>query len=472
MMKYTRAVAVVLVWAACGGAIVVAAEPARPNIVFLLADDLGSYDVSWRGSEIKTPNLDKLALAGARLEQFYVLPVCSPTRAALMTGRYPMRHGLQVSVVRPWAQYGLPLEERTLPAALHDAGYQTALVGKWHLGHFRPEYLPTRRGFDRQYGHYNGALDYFTHIRDEGLDWHRDDRENHDEGYSTHLLAREAVGRINDRDPSKSLFLYVPFNAVHGPFQVPESYRAPYGQFEDRKRTYAGMVAALDEAVGQIVAAIDKAGLTANTLFVFSSDNGGPHPGEMTSNGPLRAGKGTLYEGGVRTCAFATWSGRIKSGTTVDTPSHMVDWYPTLLHLAGATLQQPLPIDGKDLWPAIVGDARQLHSEILINATPRQGAIRVGDWKLVINGDLRIADGDEPGDKNVAKQASRQAERVELFDLASDVGEKNNLAEQKPQVVKELRARYDALAAQAAPPKSRPKPRDFRSPRVWGQADE
>ena len=138
-----------------------------------------------------------------------------------MTGRYPMRHGLQVGVVRPWAQYGLPLEERTLPQALKDAGYATAIVGKWHLGHFAPEYLPTRRGFDHQYGHYNGALDYFTHIRDGGFDWHRDDKACRDEGYTTHLLAKEAVKFVEDTAGKKPFFLYVPFNAVHAPHQVP-----------------------------------------------------------------------------------------------------------------------------------------------------------------------------------------------------------------------------------------------------------
>src|SRR6266567_3746720 len=189
----------------------------RPNIVFLLADDLGWSDVGFHGSEIKTPNIDKLAAAGARLEAFYVQPVCSPTRAALMTGRYPMRHGLQVGVVRPWAQYGLPLEERTLPQALQEAGYFTAICGKWHLGHFQRAYLPTNRGFSHQYGHYNGALDYFTHLRDGGFDWHRDDRACRDEGYSTHLLAREALRLVREHDGKKPLFLYVPFNAPHAP---------------------------------------------------------------------------------------------------------------------------------------------------------------------------------------------------------------------------------------------------------------
>src|SRR5688572_3098981 len=184
------------------------AENLRPNIVMIIADDLGGNDVGFNGGkEIKTPNLDALAAAGARLDAFYVQPVCSPTRAALMTGRYPMRYGLQTGVVRPHAQYGLPLEERMLPAALKEAGYVTAIVGKWHLGHVTPAYLPTRRGFDTQYGHYNGALDYFTHIRDGGLDWHRNDKALREEGYSTTLLAAEAAKIVREHDGKKPLFL-------------------------------------------------------------------------------------------------------------------------------------------------------------------------------------------------------------------------------------------------------------------------
>src|SRR5688500_2061522 len=190
-------------WVICLTAIAVASAAQRPNIIVILADDLGSGDVGWRGSEIKTPNLDKLARGGARLEQFYVQPVCSPTRAALMTGRYPMRYGLQTSVVRPWSTYGLSLEERMLPVALKEAGYVTAISGKWHLGHATPEYLPTRRGFDHQYGHYMGAIDYFKHDREGGFDWHRDDKVCRDEGYTTHLIAKEAAKRIRESDSSK-----------------------------------------------------------------------------------------------------------------------------------------------------------------------------------------------------------------------------------------------------------------------------
>jgi arylsulfatase A-like enzyme len=453
-----------------------AGKAPRPHVVLILADDLGWADVGWHGNEIKTPNLDRLAASGARLEQFYVQPVCSPTRAALMTGRYPMRHGLQVGVVRPWAQYGLPLDEKTLPQALKEAGYETAICGKWHLGHFQRDYLPTRRGFDHQYGHYNGALDYFTHIRDEGLDWHRDDRECRDEGYSTHLIAREAARLVDEHDPKRPLFLYVPFNAVHGPHQVPERYKEPYASLKEPRRTYAGMVAAMDEAIGQVVAAIDRKGLRQNTLFIFSSDNGGPAPGRVTSNGPLRASKATLYEGGVRVPAFASWEGHIKPGSVVNAPLHMVDWYPTLLKLAGVTTEQSLPLDGRDAWAAITQGAASPHDEILLNTTPTSGAIRVGDWKLVINGAVGANDeeGDPPQPKAKAKgkaQAKAARSPVELFNLADDPYEQKDLADENPRKVQELRARYDALAGQAVPPKSAPKSPTFRSPRVWGEVD-
>src|SRR5262245_831354 len=441
----------------------VAAE--RPNVVFFLADDLGTGDVGYHRSEIKTPNIDKLAEAGAKLEAFYVQPICSPTRAALMTGRYPMRHGLQVGVVRPWAQYGLPLEERTLPQALKAAGYTTDILGKLHLGHFHPDYLPTRRGFDHQYGHYNGALDYFTHIRDGGFDWHKDDKACRDEGYSTHLLAREACRIIADHDAKMPLFLYVPFNAVHAPHQVPEKYKEPYAKLKEPRRTYAGMLAAMDEAIGQVADAIDKKGLRKDTLFIFSSDNGGPQPGTVTSNGKLRAGKGTVYEGGVRVAAFATWDGHIKPGTTVNEPLHMVDWYPTLLKLAGAPAVQKLPLDGLDAWATIAEGKPTPHKEILINAAPGGGAIRAGDWKLVVSG------GGDDTDAPAPKKKKNRPDGDELFNLKDDPTESKNLAAANPEKFAELRARYTAYAKQAAPPKAKPKPADFQSPKVWGEKD-
>ena len=443
----------------------------KPNIVFLLADDLGYSDVGFHLSEIKTPHIDSLAATGARLEAFYVQPVCSPTRAALMTGRYPMRHGLQVGVVRPWAQYGLPLEERTLAQALQESGYVTAICGKWHLGHFQRAYLPTSRGFNHQYGHYNGALDYFTHDRDGGFDWHRDDQACRDEGYTTKLLGDEAVRLIEKHESGKPLFLYVPFNAPHSPLQALPEYLEKYSSIQDAKRrTYAAMVACVDDQVGRIVAALKVRGMSENTLIAFSSDNGGPL-GSGATNGPLRAGKGTLYEGGIRVSAFANWPGQIAKGTVVTQPLHMVDWFPTLVKLAGGSLEQKLPLDGRDGWATIAHGAPSPHTEILHNTTPANGAIRVGDWKLVRNGN-RPEDGSEGLTEAKAGKKNKKSgglDSIELFNIVDDPYEKTNLADNYPDKTKELLGKLVTYAQQAVPPKSAPKAADFKTPKVWGE---
>ncbi len=434
-----------------------------PNVIFILADDLGRHDCGFMGgTEIKTPHLDRLARSGAILDAFYVQPVCSPTRAALLTGRYPMRHGLQVGVVRPWAQYGLPLEEQTLAERLHDAGYATAIVGKWHLGHVRPEYLPTRRGFDHQYGHYNGAIDYFTHIRDGGFDWHQDDKVNRDEGYSTQLLGEAAARFVAANAGKKPFFLYVPFNAVHAPLQAPKEYLQQYSHFTRPRRQYAAMLTAMDDAVGKIVDAVEKAGVRQNTLIIFSSDNGGPRPGVVTDNGKFRAGKGTLYEGGVRVAAFATWDGHIPAGAKITEPMHIVDWYPTLIKLCGAPANPQQPnLDGRDIWPTLTQGKSTPHDAILLNTTPSNGAIRMGQWKLIV----RTAEDDADG----GPKRKLNGPPTELFDLAADPYEMTNLAEKHPDKIAQLQAQLNDFARQASPPKSKPKSADFVTPAVWGE---
>ncbi len=426
----------------------------KPHIVFILSDDQGSYDVSYKGGEIKTPHIDQLALAGTQLDQFYVQPVCSPTRASLMTGRYPIRYGLQVGVVRPWAEYGLPLEERLLPQALKESGYRTVICGKWHLGSFEQAYWPMQRGFDSHTGHLFGAIDYFTHERDKTIDWYVNGVKENQEGYSTHLIAAAAVKAIEDNDPQKPLFLYVPFNAVHGPYQVPEPYKHGYEHMQGNRLQMAGMVTAMDEAVGQIVAAIEKQGMRDNTLFIYSSDNGGVGPNKITSNGPLRDGKGSVYEGGVRAVAFATWNGHIPAGQICKEPIHIADWYPTLIKLAGGSLQQPLPLDGKDVWSVVVAGAKSPRTEILHNATPSGGALRLGDWKLVVKSS---AVGGKPK-RNQAKAIETPPREVsqsfELFQLVDDPSEKTNLAEKNPEKLQELKARYDVLAGEAVAPRN------------------
>ncbi|MDR1960228.1 MAG: arylsulfatase [Planctomycetaceae bacterium] len=443
----------------------------RPNIVIFLADDLGWADVGWHGTEIKTPNLDLLASQGVKLEQFYVQPVCSPTRASLMTGRHTFRYGLQ-NVVRPWADYGLPTEERTLAEALRDAGYYTAITGKWHLGEVEKKYLPLQRGFDYHYGFYRGAIDYYEHTASGvgGLDWHRNGKPLREEGYSTDLIADDAVRVIKNHDDVKQpLFLYVPFNAVHGPYQeTPE--KNLYEQYTDLKGTrkiYAGMIASMDNAVGQIVKALEDKGIKDNTLIFFSSDNGGPQPKVVTDNGPLRGGKATLYEGGLRVPAFVVWPGKIKPDTVTEQPIHIVDLYPTLIGIAGGTLEQKLPLDGIDLKELFLENKPLARKEIPLYSIPNMGAIRVGDWKLVRSRTQNmVAAIEQPGLTNNLES------KTELFNLADDPNEKNNLAESNPEKLKELFDRLEAYTKQTVTPLgSKPRSPDYKPKEVWGYFD-
>ena len=426
----------------------------KPNIIYILVDDMGYADVGFNGcKDIHTPNIDKLAQQGAVLESFYAQPVCSPGRAALMTGRYPMHTGIY-NVVNPQGKGlrgPLPLEERTLADALHSAGYTTAISGKWHLGCDAPEYMPRRRGFDSQYGLMGGAINYFTHAAGDkkigAFDWWRNDVAAEEEGYSTHLLAKEACRVIREQPQGKPFFLYVAPNAVHGPLDSPEENKKPYASMTNKYRfELAAATTALDDSIGQIMAALDEKGLTSNTLILFSSDNGGPSWNKSCNNGPLRGGKSDIYEGGIRVCAFATWPGHIPAGIRIKEPVHVVDWFPTLSKLAGASLDQKLPLDGTDILPVLTQGAKSPHDAIpLIGARNGEYAIRVGDWKLLIN----------PFEfkRNV------KSESVELYNLAADPGEKNNLAAAQPERVKAMRARLDATIRNAVHPeffRSRP----------------
>lgn len=462
-MKHTLSICLCLL---AIGTLCHAEETTPPNVVILLADDLGWKDVGYHDSIIKTPNIDQLAKSGARLEQFYVMPVCSPTRACLMSGRHPIRLGLQSGVVRPWSKHSLPLEERTMADALREKGYATHICGKWHLGSWKKEFHPLQRGFDHHYGHLLGAIDYFKHDRMGGLDWHRDGKPLREKGYTTNLLGKEAVKVINTHDKTKPLFLYVPFNSPHTPLQAPPKYLKQYENVKPLKRKkYAAMVACMDDAIGNIVKALDKSGLRGNTLILFASDNGGPTK-LGADNGDLRGAKGTLYEGGTRVPAIANWPEKIKAGLVINEPMHVLDWYPTVLTLGGASLKQKLPLDGKDVWSVIAEGKPSPHKEILLNAEPHRGAIRKGDWKLVVKGGLpRPMDG-----KGLTMG-------VELFNLKDDPNEKTNLAEKNLPKVRELMTSLNQKAREAVPPKGGKKdtlPKDFKVPEVWGNhpADE
>ncbi|MEL6110208.1 MAG: arylsulfatase [Planctomycetota bacterium] len=430
-----------------------------PHVVFLVADDLGFGDVGYNGSRIETPNINALAKRGVRLTQFYVQPVCSPTRAALLTGRYPYRYGMQVGVVRPWADYGVPLEEELLPSLLRSAGYRTFAIGKWHLGHARKEYLPIARGFDHHYGCYNGAIDYYRHERDGGLDWHRNGDPVREQGYATRLIAKEACRILDEHRPENPLFLYVPFTAVHTPIQAPKEAQKEYSHFKYRHRqVYAAMTSELDRAVGRIMRQLAESNFDpTNTFIVFFSDNGGiPKYG---SNGGLRGQKGQVYEGGIRVPAIVVWEGELEAGKSVETPLHAVDWFPTVLKVAGVDLPKT-EIDGIDLLPMLRHNQSNPNRVMVHNVTSAHAAIRIGDFKVVHNGHVN------------AIQAKSDDDTWEVFDIANDPSEQTNLADQMPikltrfkRVVADLRAKSVKPLAKGA------KPDDFVVPEVWGNAD-
>jgi len=419
------------------------AEP--PNIVYIIADDLGWKDVGFRGSDIRTPNLDKLAKGGAIFEQFYAQPMCTPSRAALMTGRYPHRYGLQTIVIPSAGTYGLATDEWLLSQALKEAGYKTAIVGKWHLGHADRKYWPLQRGFDYHYGPILGEIDYYTHTAHGTVDWYKNNRLLKEDGYVTELLGEDAVKLIKEHDTKTPLFLYLAFTAPHAPYQAPEKYLDEYKNIADpTRRAYAAMITVMDNEIGRVVAALDERGMRDNTLIIFQSDNGGPRSAMFTGevdtskltipsdNGPYRDGKGMLYEGGTRVVALANWPGHIEPGTVVDEPIHIVDMYPTLTALAGAPAGKGKPVDGLDVWPTISAGKPSPRDEIVYDIEPFRAALRKGDWKLVWKTTL--------------------PSRVELFNLEQDPYEKTNLAAEYPEKVKELQLEIEEMGREAAQP--------------------
>ncbi len=423
-----------------------ATEPnVKPNILYIVADDLGWKDVGFHGSDIRTPNIDRLAQTGARLEQFYAQPMCTPTRAALMTGRYPFRYGLQTAVILSGHTYGLPTDEWLLPQALKEAGYETAIIGKWHLGHGDRKYWPRQRGFDYQYGPLIGEIDYFTHQQHGVLDWYRNNKPLKEPGYSTTLIGNEAVKFVARQDAAKPFFLYLTFNAPHTPYQAPQAYLDRYKDIADpSRRAYAASITAMDDQIGRVLDALDKKKLRENTLVIFHSDNGGTRnamfagEGDMSKikipcdNGPYRDGKGSLYEGGTRVVSLAKWPGHIRAGSTVDEMIHVVDIYPTLAGRAGASTVKSKPLDGMDVWPTISEGKPSPRTEIVYNVEPFRAGVRQGDWKLIWRTPLPSA--------------------VELYDIRQDPSEKNDVAAANPDKVAALQKRANELAATMAKP--------------------
>ncbi len=441
----------------------------KPNIIIILADDLGYGDVGYYGSDIKTPNLDTLAKEGIVLNRYYVAPVCSPTRAGLMTGRYPDRFGLRQTVIPPWRDYGVDTSEVFLPEVLAEAGYKhRAILGKWHLGHSRLQYHPLQRGFTHFYGHFNGAIDYFTHKREGELDWHNDYQSSHDKGYTTDLLTREAIKCIGQYAKESPFFLYVAYNAPHVPLQAKEEDLLLYGfdknkpLFSDKKgygekgrgntryQTYAAMVTALDRGVGQILQTLEELGIEDNTLVLFHSDNG-PDPGQGGTSGSLRGHKFQEWEGGVRVPAIVRWPNGFQGGRTSDQVMGYVDVMPTLIEIAGFSGKPAKPLDGISMLPVFRGEKQQINRDIYLGS----GAIVNHDWKLV---------------KATGENPKMDIKHDMLFNIAEDVAETTNQKQEYPKRYEELNDRvtqFDTIESDNKVPPYQQGQKGFKAPKEW-----
>ena len=369
---------------------------AKPNILMFVIDDLGWNDTSYKGSDIKTPTIDKFANEGIRLQQYYVQRVCSPTRSAIMTGRYPYHIGLAKSITANGHPFGVPLNQTTIANELKKGGYATHCVGKWHLGMFKWEYTPTYKGFDTFYGYYDGAEDYYKHTVQGGIDFRNNTMPVTSENgsYSTFLFT-EAIERvIADHNVEKGpFFIYGAYQAVHEPLEVPDNYindpacqSIPY----DSRRIFCGMLQAADEGIANITTRLKERNLLDDTIIIFTTDNGG-QTAYGSSNWPLRGNKATMFEGGVRGTGFVWGSKLPKLNYDNHQLIHVSDWLPTIVEgIAGLELDRnKWKLDGYNVWPAIIRDIQTPRKELLINLDPPvqgfigQAAMRVGQWKLI-----------------------------------------------------------------------------------------
>ena len=437
----------------------------KPNILLIVADDLGWNDVGFHGSEIATPHLDKLANQGMELTRFYACPICSPTRAGLLTGNYPDRMNLRNYVFSPSRLGGIPQEETTIPEMLEKAGYKhRAAFGKWHLGHSHIQYHPNNQGFSYFYGHYNGAIDYYSHLRNGELDWHRNNEPCFDEGYSTDLIGKEAVNFIKASAKEAPFFAYVAFNAPHSPMQANMEELYDYG-FDPQKgtdgypivqghngergmdvyglkgrgntlhQTYAAMVSRMDHWIGEIQNTLEAEGIADNTIIWFLSDNGGL-PSFGGNNEPLRGGKHSTWEGGVRTVSVVKWPGKTKPGSTSNEMIAYIDVFATVEKLVTG---ENSPKDGIDVSEAFMGNSLPERSLFLGHQ-----AIATKKWKLNNN---------------------------QLFDIEKDISETKDVSKEHSEVIRQLKAELESFK-KMTPEIGLPKhPNNWLPPKNWTMSD-
>jgi arylsulfatase A-like enzyme len=397
----------------------------RPNVVLIVTDDVGYGDFGPYGvTDIRTPSIDRLAAEGVKLTDFYASPVCTPTRAMLITGRYQQRVGLENALRTEGPRDGglLPTG-RTLPQLLKNSGYATGLIGKWHLG-WKPEYGPNQHGFDYFFGFKSGALDFYTHQSANGLD---DLYENTAlvkvDGYMTDLITARAV-RFIEQHAAEPFFLDVSYNAAHWPFQPPDhpsqakqvTYQGPMDDPAPTRKDYAAMLERADAGVGQILQVLSKLGLERNTLVIFTNDNGGEW---LSRNTPFSNRKGTVWEGGIRVAAIFRWPGRLPSAKTSAQAGIMMDVTRSILAATHTPVPAEARLEGMDLLPILAGQAPSVE-RTLFWRTSTQKAVRRGNWKLVV-------------------QTEALAEAAYLFDLRADPGEHNDLARDHVDLIRTLR---------------------------------
>jgi arylsulfatase A-like enzyme len=453
-------------------------------------DDLGSHDLGMHGTDISTPHSDRLAQEGIYLQEYYVLPYCSPTRASLLSGMYPLHTGIHTPIPDD-STAGLPLELETLADLLKISGYQTHAIGKWHLGYAKWEFTPTFRGFDSFYGFYKGGEDYFSHSSKKAYDLRYDARPNCGEGcsqivdergnYSTHVFTRQTIQIIqnyhndddnddksNEEEP-KPMFLYLAFQAVHAPDQVPSEYMERYTNqnWTQIRKTYAGMLTAADEGIGNVTEALKQAGIWDDTLVIFTTDNGGPTSTcavQGSSNYPKRGGKCTVWEGGTTGDAFL--SGPALSNLGLPTNSrfphlfHVVDWMPTLAEIVGAVPKNNNKIDGKSQLTGLkqniatrdhvfVGYAYAAYSTNQWYGP----AIRHGKWKLIQGTSAGPDEYDiEPHGSEQPLPGGADNSTYLLYDLALDGGEQHNVADRYPAIVHFLKSKLKEYQQSYVPP--------------------
>ncbi len=403
-------------------------QNSAPDIILILADDMGYGDWAPTGGPMRTPVMSRLCAEGVRLDRYYTYPLCTPTRTALMSGISPMRFNMAFSPLRRFEHRSLPREVQTLADHLHQLHYQTALIGKWHLGHMERWMWPNQRGFDHFYGFLTGAIQYYSHVSGPvGRDWQRNGVSLDEKGYSTTLFGKEASSWIAAQDKDKPLFVYLPFNAPHVPLMVPQEFMVKYKtEVPDiQRRRFCGMVDAMDAAIGEVMEAVQARNRGVEPLVIFLSDNGGSVR-ESGSNGPLRGNKGTTYEGAIRVPGVVWWPGHLPAGVVSPALVDVLDWVPTILSAAGA--KNLSAFDGQNMLPTLAATNAESQTE------PREDLF----FAACISSHISYAVIRWPWKCVLKIRRANDKETIELFRLDDDPYEEHNVRRKHPELAEEL----------------------------------